>query len=949
MDLEQFLLENSRTKAGPVDVQEVRSARGPGKYDTRVSKDVDGFQAFADVDVGGKKLSQVGASFVGRGRIGNYEVQYVYDPETKQPVITGAIRKELSPTSDVSAEGVYVPQKDGKDYYNAGVRYTKRFEDGGAVNKFDDVAVESEVLRKQLEKEIPKGKYFESYPVEYVGELKTNDPMLAGVTKPYKEPNVVSLNPKSEFGTQYGTFEHERQHLLDAKRGKKELRYPAPEYMFENAKWEKPPVPIDEKLQSKTRDDIILSYQKYRKKYDLSNDFTQEGFFGDIRAIEKRLPVGKGILDTDIGKDLFGNNPELLLTYWSRTRPEKTTYMTEQRDSPRFKTLDMRQAKKAPEAGPLTKVQDFIRAKTATYFEDGGEAKAPRAVVSQEESGLSPEQYAKALASYDLPEAELDAILEPTKAQKYAKNVLDTVRPGKEGIYGEKEAVETMYADMYGNPSGRYFDTGKGVLNKINAVPKLPAAGVYTNATPDEVTVNVNSGLPNKNVFVHELQHKLDDDQGFNRNNRLKAEKFPEAYVRDLGNNKRWTDTSEDYSTLYDNVKNAYSTYRKKYMLSGDFTERGLIPELKRIESTLPVGKNIFDTDIGKAVSKDLPKFKFAYYNQTAPSKGTYMYSVDTAEQAGALRKAYEPGSEKDIFAEPKRTVRALKEKVTDFIKTKKFEDGGDVTSENVRTLKSIDVKADKPEKSRVKENIDAILQGLKNEDVSAKDVALFINSFIPVSGDIQSAAEGYQAFKDKDYLGAGLGAAGALPLIPNITKYVKASPKEMDKFFEEMASSKIRDAEGQLAKVYHGGAGLEEGLPTKGTGIFAEGVYFSGIPSRTRYYGEKAKNGTTYPMYANIKNPISSEEFTKRFGTANPKNSKKIRDILVAEGYDGVLSKSGDKIWEGVSFFPEEQLKSSVSSITPKMKDEMLKEDVKAFNKYAHGGEVGKFIKSKK
>jgi hypothetical protein len=495
--------------------------------------------------------------------------------------------------------------------------------------------------------------------------------MLAGVTKPYKEPNVVSLNPKSEFGTQYGTFEHERQHLLDAKRGKKELRYPAPEYIFENAKWEKPPVPIDEKLQSKTRDDIILSYQKYRKKYDLSNDFTQEGFFGDIRAIEKRLPVGKGILDTDIGKDLFGDNPELLLTYWSRTRPEKTTYMTEQRDSPRFKNLDMRQAKKAPEAGPLTKVQDFIRAKTATYFEDGGEAKADRKFVSQEESGLSPEQYAKAIASYDLPKEELDAILSPTKAQKYAKEVLDTVRPGKDGIYGEKEAVETLHADMYGNPSGRYFDTGKGVLKKVNAVSKFPAAGVHTSATPDEVTVNVNSGVPNKAVFVHELQHKLDYDQRDNKNNRLKAERFPDAYARDFGE-KGWTDTSADYSTLFDNVKNAYSTYRKKYMLSGDFKDNGLIPELKRIESTLPVGMNIFDTDIGKAISKDLPKFKFAYYNQTAPSKGTYMYSADTAEQAGALRKAYEPESEKDIFAEPKRTVRALKEKVTDFIKTKK-------------------------------------------------------------------------------------------------------------------------------------------------------------------------------------------------------------------------------------------------------------------------------------
>ena len=144
MNLEQWLLNQSQAQVGPVNMQEVRSNRGPGKYDTRISRDEDGFQAFADVDVGGKKLSQVGARLMGQGRIGNYEVQYVYDPETKQPVITGAIRKELSPTSDVSAEGVYVPQKDGKDYYNAGIRYTKRFEDGGEVTADDIERVNKE-------------------------------------------------------------------------------------------------------------------------------------------------------------------------------------------------------------------------------------------------------------------------------------------------------------------------------------------------------------------------------------------------------------------------------------------------------------------------------------------------------------------------------------------------------------------------------------------------------------------------------------------------------------------------------------------------------------------------------------------------------------------------------------------------------------------------------------
>ena len=160
-------------------------------------------------------------------------------------------------------------------------------------------------------------------------------------------------------------------------------------------------------------------------------------------------------------------------------------------------------------------------------------------------------------------------------------------------------------------------------------------------------------------------------------------------------------------------------------------------------------------------------------------------------------------------------------------------------------------------------------------------------------------------------------------------------NPKDMDKFFEEMLGSTIRNAEGDLIPVYHAGNSLESGLPTKGAGIYSEGVYFSGIPKRTWYYGEKAKNGTTYPMYANIKNPISHTEFTKRFGYGNVKNSKEIRDILVSEGYDGVVHKMGADIWEGVSFFPETQLKSSLSSITPKMKDEMLTEDFKKFNKY--------------
>lgn len=57
----------------------------------------------------------------------------------------------------------------------------------------------------------------------------------------------------------------------------------------------------------------------------------------------------------------------------------------------------------------------------------------------------------------------------------------------------------------------------------------------------------------------------------------------------------------------------------------------------------------------------------------------------------------------------------------------------------------------------------------------------------MPITGDIQSAAEAYKAFKDKDYVGAGLGAVGALPLIPNITKYTKGIPYEGRKSLEKL------------------------------------------------------------------------------------------------------------------------------------------------------------------
>ncbi len=135
MILEQRSLQAARMNLGPVSASLVPSSKEQGQYDAEVAANLYGVQPFADVDLKNKKVNQMGVRYGGESPIGNYEIQYAVDPETRQPVISGAVRKQLSPSSSLSAQGTYVPVKDYKDYYNVGVNYVKEFDKGGHVKK----------------------------------------------------------------------------------------------------------------------------------------------------------------------------------------------------------------------------------------------------------------------------------------------------------------------------------------------------------------------------------------------------------------------------------------------------------------------------------------------------------------------------------------------------------------------------------------------------------------------------------------------------------------------------------------------------------------------------------------------------------------------------------------------------------------------------------------------
>ena len=60
-----------------------------------------------------------------------------------------------------------------------------------------------------------------------------------------------------------------------------------------------------------------------------------------------------------------------------------------------------------------------------------------------------------------------------------------------------------------------------------------------------------------------------------------------------------------------------------------------------------------------------------------------------------------------------------------------------------------------------------------------ANTIGGLLADFTPVLGDIKSGYEGVQAAKQGDWLGAGLGALGALPLVPNMAGIMKGMTYE--------------------------------------------------------------------------------------------------------------------------------------------------------------------------
>jgi hypothetical protein len=141
-------------------------------------------------------------------------------------------------------------------------------------------------------------------------------------------------------------------------------------------------------------------------------------------------------------------------------------------------------------------------------------------------------------------------------------------------------------------------------------------------------------------------------------------------------------------------------------------------------------------------------------------------------------------------------------------------------------------------------------------------------------------------------------------------------------------AGSKFVNADGTPKVLYHATKSDVDTFRV-GNGAFGRGIYVTEYPERTKqYWGGYGKfgepmgpdGGNVMPIYVRMTNPKPIT--TDIFKVKRPDGSSMTRDEAaeyitnqaIAEGYDGLVNMSGDKVWEAVVFNPY-QIKSAIGN----------------------------------
>jgi hypothetical protein len=185
------------------------------------------------------------------------------------------------------------------------------------------------------------------------------------------------------------------------------------------------------------------------------------------------------------------------------------------------------------------------------------------------------------------------------------------------------------------------------------------------------------------------------------------------------------------------------------------------------------------------------------------------------------------------------------------------------------------------------------------------------------------------QAAGREGEVGAGAGATGFIevdgaqrPIANSNGQRIHPTDAGLRNFWRWFGDSQVVDAQGRPLVVYHGTGFTQAGDAIvsfqMSAGLYGAGAYFSGNPERAANYA-KAGQGTVYPVYVRLTNPISIDDYIERFEgtTRSDERAWDARQELLNDGVDGVLSepRGSTRFWEVVAF-NENQIKSAIGNL---------------------------------
>ena len=228
-------------------------------------------------------------------------------------------------------------------------------------------------------------------------------------------------------------------------------------------------------------------------------------------------------------------------------------------------------------------------------------------------------------------------------------------------------------------------------VKEVLSRPREPGFGGNVNRNfPGTVFINPDSSFNPRETLAHEAQHlqQLEAEKFIQK--ALKEGNYPRNFsIPGVSNNYRIGDgevpIERTFRDIRKNAKELTPEIKEKYDLSRDFhtDDKEFMADMVSFESSLPSGKSIFNTDIGRAIFKT-PEQRQAYLSVSFPNTTKFLPRETTfADKFRDAKSEFKDVASKSSYA--KAAIAAAKKTLGSESNAKGMKKGGKVSSASKR------------------------------------------------------------------------------------------------------------------------------------------------------------------------------------------------------------------------------------------------------------------------